>query len=246
MKALLLVLVLILSSGCFVILRAIGDDPRAAAVTQAAQKLVTCQQLLLEERDTDEAMQFSLHGCGRVLACRDSDNGWVCFDAPPRLGDFGDGWRERPPRGFSVVGAAVAQITGCDALDTRVFGLGGGSFAANNCGRDFVCEGEMDSVRREMTMIDAHCREDAASAARTARKEEEAEDRIAQKVATDRLRLETECPVEKINLVSKAEWTRGTERAYGFSACGKRFTCTTAAGRTDCKAGLEAAEAPAP
>lgn len=220
---------LIALTGCAQIYRGIAGDSRIPAIKTDAALVLGCKsEIKAEERDPDVEMQFRAKGCGREAACRDTETGWKCFKNPPRLGDFGEGWRERPPQGFASVGDTVATMTGCAAVDTRIVGTGKSTFTASNCGRDFSCDAEWDSVRREMKIVGAHCREDPASAERT-----------ALKIAIDRLSVETGCSAEVVKLGGTTSWTRGSERAYRLIACGKPYVCTTAVGRTDCKVALD-------
>lgn len=66
-----------------------------------------------------------------------------------------------------------------------------------------------------------------------------------QKIVVDRLALETGCPKDQVEIQSQADWSRDTETAFRLSACGKPYVCTTAKGRTDCKAALASESPPA-
>jgi len=65
-------------------------------------------------------------------------------------------------------------------------------------------------------------------------------------VVVDRLALETGCDRKAVKVVSQAAWSRAGEKAYRLDACGRPYVCTTAPGRTDCKAALAAPPAAAP
>lgn len=212
-------LLLLCLTSCASIYRALAGESRIAPVREAGAKKLICDiaKVTVDERDYSHEMQFVVTGCGRAVACHDIDDAWLCFPNPPRIADFGE---ERLPEGFKAAADSVAAITGCPAGETRVSVLEAGrSWSAALCDRDFICT--------------ASCEESAASVERT-----------AEKVSSDRLALETGCAAEEIKLENKAKWIRGSERAYSFSACGKRYTCTTAAGRTDCKAALDVTTAP--
>jgi hypothetical protein len=62
--------------------------------------------------------------------------------------------------------------------------------------------------------------------------------KILVEIVTDRLALETGCDKNRIRIVNKTEWVRGSEEAYRLEACGSLYVCTTAAGRTDCKSAM--------
>jgi hypothetical protein len=117
----------------------------------------------------------------------------------------------------------VAQQTKC-AKDGAEVDTGSRIWSVNLCDRQFLCRSSSQAA-----FPDA-CSETPESTERT-----------AQKISADRLALETSCPSASIHLVETAAWTRGDERAYRFTACGKPYVCTTAAGRTDCKAALASA-----
>lgn len=201
-------------------------DSRLEPVRTAAAKNLRCNDVVVLERDYFYAMQFLATGCGRALECLYRDDVLHCFNAPAKIADFGD---ERRPNGFLSVAHAAAVQTGCGAGEARVARLGETSrFVASLCSRNFDC---IVSLPDDENTATAECEET-----------EESKDLTAMTIAKDRLGLETGC--DKISLVGQAAWIRGTERAYGFDACGKRYTCTTASGRTDCKAALGQAPAP--
>jgi hypothetical protein len=212
-----LIAVLVLSSSCAAIYRAAAGDSRVAPVREAGGKALSCQeQLHVEERDTFYDMQWLVTGCGRSVACGDVDDQLRCFENPPKLSDFG---RERLPDAFLSAAESVAASTGCSMLDARSTRQGEAQVLSTSlCDRDFVCE----FGRRN----NAECHE--VSVEKTMRK-----------VVLDRLALETGCPTENIEFASQAAWVRGTEHAYRLTACGKSYVCTTASGRTDCKAALD-------
>lgn len=252
---------LLCATGCFPIIRAINgeEDPDVVEVKDAAAKILPpgCRpQLVAEEKDTDEAMQWLVTGCSSNVACRGSDDGIQCFTAPARLGDFEDARRRRAPFGFAETAKGVQAISGCAASDTRVtlawkptkgtpsFGAALASsfsgqrakwpessagYVATNCDREFSCVLPVDG--RELEAIGpAECEESRASI-----------DRSSRKFIVDRIGLETGCRSKDVVLGEAIG--SGTERAFRLTACGSAYVCTTAAGRTDCKAALSAAPA---
>ena len=100
------------------------------------------------------------------------------------------------------------------------------TWTAEGCGREWRCELHVGSAKSGSISRQA-CTETAASNAETLRQ-----------VVLDRLSLETGCAPELVAVVKEADWSRGGEKAYRMTACGKAYVCTTAAGRTDCKAAL--------
>jgi len=76
-------------------------------------------------------------------------------------------------------------------------------------------------------VYDINCKESPESELRTTRK-----------IVVDRLSLETSCPQNQIEITGQSEWRVGTEQAFRLRACGKDYTCTSAAGRVDCKEAL--------
>lgn len=105
--------------------------------------------------------------------------------------------------------------------------LAGGAWEARCEGRSYVCRPRYDAVAPTVAAPQIVCEETAESEAETLRR-----------VAVDRLALETGCPAEQIAVTQAAEWGRGRERAFRLTACGRPYVCTTAPGRTDCKAAL--------
>ncbi len=99
-------------------------------------------------------------------------------------------------------------------------------WTATGCGREWRCELHVGSATSGSVSRQA-CTETAASNAETLRQ-----------VVLDRLSLETGCAPELVAVTKEADWSRGGEKAYRMTACGKAYVCTTAAGRTDCKAAL--------
>ncbi len=125
----------------------------------------------------------------------------------------------------------VAQSS-CRATMTRP------NDGSGNFGWDAVCDGRKYACEQKCfgrAGCTTNCKETRSSEAHT-----------LTKVVVDRLALETGCPKKQIEIVSQSEWKRGSETAYRMKACGKMFVCTTAAGRTDCKAALVQAPAESP
>lgn len=93
-------------------------------------------------------------------------------------------------------------------------------FRAAGCDREATCS------LAGYTMETRHmvCEETPDSVART-----------EQKVVVDRLVLETGCPPTQVQVVERANWSRGGEAAFRMWACGNFYACTTAPGRTECK-----------
>ena len=117
---------------------------------------------------------------------------------------------------------------------TGAAGLSPSTWNAAGCDRRWSCElyatAAGSGLPDRMT-----CSEDEASRQMTIRK-----------VAVDRLALESGCPKEAIRILAESEWSRGGEQAFRMGACGRVYVCTTAAGRTDCKAALPQAPAAPP
>jgi len=242
MLRLLLVAVVIASTGCMKLHRKITgeEDPDHIAVKLEATKFIPdcVGRITVEEKDTGHAMRWLASGCGAYAACRDSERGIQCFENPPRLADFADAWRQRAPKGFEFAAQSVAAQTGCPTAQTRLLRSRQEQFSvilAWNCDRSFECVPVTDSVKRELTIVGAKCDETPESAERT-----------AIKISVDRLALETGCPAKNIQVGEAMNWTRGTERAFRLTACGSAYVCTTAAGRTDCKAALSVQPVPPP
>lgn len=123
------------------------------------------------------------------------------------------------------LGTMSAAKTGCPEGQLVIEELSspiGLAWVATGCDRAWECLWTSSQYSSR-----ADCDETPASAART-----------ELRVATDRLQLETNCPVEQVKLIRQAEWRRGSETAYRFDACGRTYVCTAAAGRTDCKPAL--------
>lgn len=93
-------------------------------------------------------------------------------------------------------------------------------WVVDGCGRQSSCDYEGNLLVCEETADSKH--------------------RTLKKVVVDRLALETNCPAPGIHVDSESSWSRGDEHAYRMTACGAAYVCTTAAGRTDCKAALAA------
>ncbi len=222
--------------GCFPTYRnlATSEDSDVIGIRNAAKKLrPTCdfKMAAIDTRDTDQAMRWRVTGCGEPVACRSgNDDEILCFEDPPRLGDYADARRQRAPLGAFFVAAAVQEISGCASDDTRVARTGEkleSEMTAINCGKTFLCTPTLDSIKREMTIIGAKCIETTASLARGAGAS-----------VVEYLELETGCPASSIVVVAA---TKGSAPAYRLAGCGKAYVCTTAAGRTECKAALDQA-----
>lgn len=218
-------------SGCAGIYRGLAGDSRLQPVRSTAAAVLNCAEpIVVEERDYFHDMQFLAKGCQRETACMEIGDRFQCFKNPPRLANFG---KERLPDGFLAVATSVAAITGCPSSDARPHTVGEinragvGVFTASICDRDFTC------TTSGRVNLEAECSETKQSVETT-----------NQKVVVDRLQLETGCDRKEIRIVSDADWGRGTERAYRMTACGTPFVCTTAPGRTDCKAALQSPLAP--
>jgi hypothetical protein len=113
----------------------------------------------------------------------------------------------------------ASPYLGCPATRVKVSEPGVYPVQAQGCDREVVCSWNGPSTTG--TWI---CQETPDSSART-----------EQKVVVDRLALETACPREQIQVVERANWSRGGEAAFRMWACGVFYACTTAPGRTECK-----------
>lgn len=58
-----------------------------------------------------------------------------------------------------------------------------------------------------------------------------------------RASLESGCDSPGVTIVSKPDVRRDAERSYRLEACGAQYVCTSAPGRTDCKAALSSGRA---
>lgn len=150
-------------------------------------------------------------------------------------------------RGFSLVGLLLvgcatvsperqaawqreqsALKLGCTWGQVEVAGGGGeGPWQATCDGRSYLCRPRMLYAGSLYARAEAECEETEASKAA-----------VYRQVVLDRLSLETGCAPELVAVTKEADWSRGGEKAYRMTACGKAYVCTTAAGRTDCKAAL--------
>ena len=242
MRIVALVAVLLGSSSCFPVYRSLNgiEDPDVVAVKKASKKLrpgCDFKSAELVTRDTEQAMRWLLTGCEAPIACRDGeDDDVVCFENPPRLGDYSDHRRQRPPLGAKIVADALEKLSGCPKEDARVARTGDkltDTFTALNCGRDFTCSPEIDSVRRDLTIVGATCAETRAS-----------EERNARRVVVDRLSVETGCPSTSIEIATSTPWARGSEQNYRLIACSQAFTCSVAGGKSDCRPAMNQQLAP--
>lgn len=240
MRTLLPLLVLISSTGCGRIVRSIGglEDPDPAAVKRAATQALACnaKDVFASEWSEVPGYEWTAIGCGRTVVCKGGWESWTCV---PRTPSFMDGKNQLLPGsdGYTGIAADLGTQTGC--LEEPVIWvikekerMGYAAFGATICGRQFACASAV-SPANDVTE-QTRCTETKESSERTLRK-----------VAADRLALETGCPEKDIRVDEASAWTRGTERAFRMTACGGQYICTTAAGRTDCKAAL-VAPPPAP
>lgn len=116
----------------------------------------------------------------------------------------------------------------CTWSDTKVSEAGTWEPWIASCeGRSYICRAVTVGLSTAYESTKVTCEETEASKAA-----------VHRQVVTDRLALETSCPTSKIEITREADWSRGGEKAYRMTACGKPYVCTTAAGRTDCKAAL--------
>lgn len=236
MNRLPLLVVLITSTGCFPIYRAVRglEDPDAAQVRQAAAAYLDCPaEKVTAAKNRDGRYEWTAIGCSDEVACKGSWSKFECRHLPLPF----DGFKDLTIGDEGVYGVTAELAgTGCKEPPYVVRLVakerdGTATFGADLCGRQFKCVSQVNR-HKEITEATA-CTEFPESAERTARL-----------VAVDRLALETNCPAREIKMSDTTAWARGGERAYRMTACGKSYVCTTAANRTDCKAALDA-EAPA-
>ncbi len=245
MRILALAGVVVLLTGCMRIYRHAKGvaDPDIAEVQVAAAPVLECDVAYVVARDdgahSDEGYRWSAEGCSNGVACKQTERGWACLrlPLPAWIGAWaGHSKYKHGEDGFEGIASSVAAQTGCESepevveLASRERG-GTATFGANLCDRQFECVSRVD-MRRNVTN-DTTCTELAASADRTARR-----------VSVNRLALETGCPENNIQVATTAAWVNGTERAYRLMACGHPYVCTTATGRSDCKAALAQVEPP--
>lgn len=122
----------------------------------------------------------------------------------------------------------VAKATNC--TDVEVQPTTTSPYPAKACGgREYMCQ----SVRLSEFNWETQCDETPQS-----------RDGVMQRIALERVSMESECPREKVQMEELSNWTVGTERAYRFNACGVKYFCTTANGRADCKAKASPASMP--
>jgi uncharacterized protein YceK len=166
-------------------------------------------------------------GCSRVVATRHKP-GWAVFDGCDRQFECrsADGVatceetamsppvlrRRQAARAFLPV---VARATGCPVDAAELAYIRGGAWTVSLCDRAFLCSEGGDCGETE-----------------------ESEARMFARIAIDRLALESGCPTADISPLEQARYSRGKETAFRLSACGSRYVCTTAPGRTDCKRAL--------
>jgi hypothetical protein len=124
------------------------------------------------------------------------------------------------------MGCPAGQVTIKDYREPSGL-VSAASWTAVGCGREWACRSWLESYGASYGRSHEECTETQASNAETLRQ-----------VVLDRLALETSCPAEQVSITKEADWSRGGEKAYRMTACGKAYVCTTAAGRTDCKPAL--------
>lgn len=132
--------------------------------------------------------------------------------------------------GFRGIAEAVATQTGCDPTPLDVTTTvpkqrsGTAGFRAVLCGRSFDCVAGVNS-RNDVVEDETTCTETAESTRR-----------VDSMIVVKRLELETGCPEAQVRVLG--QFLIGAESAYRLEACGKTYVCTTAAGKTTCKAAL--------
>lgn len=97
---------------------------------------------------------------------------------------------------------------------------------ASGCDRTTVCSGR--TIQFSELVSGTRCEETPESRERTAKK-----------IVRDRLSLESGCEMERVIVEGASAWQTGGERAYRLDACGKRYTCTAAPGRVECRPALD-------
>ncbi len=195
---------------------------------EVAGKSMNCPANRIDSRHRGNVWTFT--GCDKQFLCtaeRETADSLKCeeTEGSPRLAR--ERAREAAEKEFRLeLARGVAKHTKCPVEGTKAEGVdpklsltGNRSWRVDQCDRVFIC------LLKERDTGD--CEET-----------EESEARLIHRIAKDRLALETGCAVDKISDVGQANYTRGTETAYRMQACGKDYVCTTAAGRTDCKAAL--------
>jgi len=113
-------------------------------------------------------------------------------------------------------GASMRMSCPKEEITVSGYVYGGSTWVESGCGREFSCR--LDS--RVATA--ATCVEAPASKERTLRK-----------VVVERVVLDSGC--SSVKIVRQTRWRQGSEQAYRLEGCGKAYTCTTAAGRTECR-----------
>jgi hypothetical protein len=119
----------------------------------------------------------------------------------------------------------ASSAISCDAEQLSYVQAPEKVWSATGCDRVAMC-GALQTSEFE---IETECKET-----------DESHHRTIKKIVTDRLALETNCPKERVTIEKEMDWRRGSEEAFRMRACGRPFVCTTADGRTDCKAALDA------
>jgi hypothetical protein len=223
MRALLALLGVLLLPGCLAPLH-------MSRAREVAAKQLGCPPARVGVRQNRAGpLEWIALGCGAELACDYRGGHMACFPMPIAMRHLVE-----PPPSLVLAVTTVAVETGCASGEAGITMRSEDVLGSIDiCGRNFVC-------------IDGRCLETAASKARVRLLEEAEEERKLMALVVDRIALETRCPRESVRVVEKAEWTRGTERAFRLEACGKQYVCSTAAGlgggRTDCRAALEQAQ----
>jgi hypothetical protein len=129
--------------------------------------------------------------------------------------------------------ARSAPTIGCPPALVTIGGLsqdasGGLVWTVSGCDREAACSAQAKDFMWGASGVGTRCEETRSSTSS-----------VARQVVLDRLSLETGCALTQVSILTSSEWTRGGERSYRMEACGKRYVCTTAPGRTDCKAALD-------
>ncbi len=238
----LIVLILVSLSGCLGIYRAIAgeENPDITEVRKVAKRdfFQGCPgEITIEERDWRREMAWLVTGCSGKASCIRRENEWRCFSNPPKVSDWGKEWL---PVGFEAASVVAAQASGCSASEARITMVEEpershmGTYSATLCGRSFRCLLSM-TRRGEFDLTESKCDETAVESGVGVSE--------SNRTVIGRLALETGCGTDEVEIVG-APVTTGAERAIRLVACGKPYVCTTAAGRTNCKAALADVERP--
>lgn len=206
MKRVAPIILLLLATGCARMVRSmIGrEDPDAVAVRIAAAPVLNCPVAQIALPVEDEASR------GFDWTARGCERTAACRPVHNSYECFPVPipWWASSPADLVLTVTKLASDTRCPAEKADIKAVEGYA-AINLCGREFACSRE-------------RCEESAESVDRTARKS-----------AIDRLALETNCPMEKIQLQKQLG------NIYRLGACGKDYVCTTASGRLECRLALD-------